>query len=137
MSSIETDFTSSPDELLTAALEFGVVGGTDFTSALDRTQEVMTLHWSAERTPVVIFLLDAEDYVKDEAMKRCRKFVKAPPAKGSLISSVAMPLSFHAVSFGEESSSPSLRRMAKIALEVQNNGAKRSLHPAAANVPLS
>jgi hypothetical protein len=48
-SSIENDFTSSPDELLTAALEFGVVGGTDFTSALDRTQEVMTSHWSAER----------------------------------------------------------------------------------------
>jgi len=43
-SSIENDFTSSPDELLTAALEFGIVGGTYFTSALDRTQDLMTSH---------------------------------------------------------------------------------------------
>ena len=36
-SSIENDFTSSPDELLTAALDFGTDGGTDFTKALDMT----------------------------------------------------------------------------------------------------
>jgi hypothetical protein len=49
MSSIENDFTSSPDELLTAALKFGICGCTDFTKALDKTQEVMTSHWSPER----------------------------------------------------------------------------------------
>jgi hypothetical protein len=87
-SSIENDFTSSPDELLAATLEFGIAGGTDFTSALDRTRELMTSHWSTERcgplprqrlirftihrihrrTPVVIFLSDGEDHVNDEAM---------------------------------------------------------------------
>ena len=87
--SIENDFTSSPDELLTAALEFGTEGGTDFTSALNRALELMTSHWSTERyepfqgefdansctsfdidrrTPVVIFLSDGEDYVKDETV---------------------------------------------------------------------
>jgi hypothetical protein len=49
MSSIENDFTSSPDELLTVALNFGIRGCTDFTTALDKTQEVMTSHWSTER----------------------------------------------------------------------------------------
>ncbi|SRR6266702_1458000 len=48
-SSIEYDFTSSPDELLTAALHFDADGGTDFPSALKRTQDVMTSHWSTER----------------------------------------------------------------------------------------
>ena len=49
MSSIKNDFTSSPDELLTAALDFGAEGGTDFTSALGKMQNVMTSHWSTER----------------------------------------------------------------------------------------
>jgi len=47
--SIENDFTSSPDELLTAALHFGANGGTDFTSALKKAQNVMTSHRSTER----------------------------------------------------------------------------------------
>ena len=47
--SIENDFTSSPDELLTAALLFEADGGTDFTNALERAENVMTTHWSTER----------------------------------------------------------------------------------------
>ena len=47
--SIENDFTSSPDQLLTAALDFGIDGSTDFTSALERTQELMISYWSKER----------------------------------------------------------------------------------------
>jgi hypothetical protein len=47
--SIENDFASSPDELLTSALRFGAGGGTDFSSALARAQNVMTSHWSTER----------------------------------------------------------------------------------------
>jgi hypothetical protein len=47
--SVENDFTSSPDELLTAALNFEADGGTDFTSALERAENVMTTHWSPER----------------------------------------------------------------------------------------
>jgi hypothetical protein len=47
--SIQNDFTSSPDELLTAALEYHADGGTDFTSALKSTQYIMNSHWSIER----------------------------------------------------------------------------------------
>lgn len=123
--SIENDLTSSPDELLIAALDFGIDGSTDFTSALERTQELMISHWSKERSPVVIFLSDGEDCVKDEAMyKMCRS-----------AASQGRPLSFHAVSFGEESSLSSLRKMAEIALETQIDGANDPLHPAGDNVP--
>lgn len=47
--SIENDFASSPDELLTAALRFGAEGGTDFTGALARAHNIMASHWSTER----------------------------------------------------------------------------------------
>ena len=47
------------------------------------------------------------------------------------------PLSFHAVSFGQDAQSSSLRRMTEIALEVQNNAPHDPLLPAAANVPSS
>jgi hypothetical protein len=47
--SIENDFTGSPDELLAAALQFEADGGTEFTSALERAEHVMTSHWSTER----------------------------------------------------------------------------------------
>ena len=47
--SIENDFTSSPDELLTAALQFNAIGGKDFSSALETAQKVMTSHWCTER----------------------------------------------------------------------------------------
>ncbi|KAF8270132.1 hypothetical protein EI94DRAFT_1572312 [Lactarius quietus] len=126
-SSIENDFTSSPDKLLTAALAYGISGGTDFTRALEKTQELMTTHWSTERTPVVIFLSDGEDHVRDNDMY---KFCRSAASQGR-------PLSFHAVSFGEESSSSSLRRMAQIALEVQNDGANNPVHHSGANVPSS
>ncbi len=46
---IENNFTSTPGELLTAALQYDTGGGTNFTRALKRTQDVMTLHWSSER----------------------------------------------------------------------------------------
>ena len=46
---IENDFTSSPDELLTAALKFNAHGQTNFSSAIERAQRVMTSHWNAER----------------------------------------------------------------------------------------
>ena len=80
---------------------------------------------------------------------RCIKYVAVPQATGLFIPTVASfltltgdsngrrPLSFHAVSFGEESSTSSLKRMAQIALEVQNDGANDPLLPAGANVPSS
>jgi hypothetical protein len=99
--SIENDLTSSPDELLTAALRQEAAGGKNFTSALERTQIVMNSHWSRERcgsltaekfdadcdtladmhhrTPVVIFSSDDEDSdnVSDEAIYDvCRSAVR-------------------------------------------------------------
>ena len=47
------------------------------------------------------------------------------------------PLSFHAVSFGHDAASSSLRRMAQIALDVQNNAPQDPLLPATAHVPSS
>ena len=47
------------------------------------------------------------------------------------------PLSFHAVSFGRDTASSSLRRMAQIALDVQNTAPQDPLLPAAASVPSS
>lgn len=44
------------------------------------------------------------------------------------------PLSFHSVSFGQDNTSASLRRMAQIALEVQNSAPRDPLAPAAATV---
>lgn len=46
---IENDFTSSPEELLTAALQHEAGGGTDFTRALKKAHEVMMSYWSDER----------------------------------------------------------------------------------------
>ena len=46
---IEYDFTSSPDQLLTAALRFRAHGDTDFSSAIKKAQTVMTSHWSSKR----------------------------------------------------------------------------------------
>jgi len=112
-SSIENDFASSPDELLDAALQFDAKGGADFTGALERTQMIMTSHWSAERAPVVIFLSgsDGEDSVSDESIYAiCRCAARKRRA-----------LSFHAIAFGfggHGYSSTSLGRMAQIAWEV-------------------
>ena len=53
--SVENDFASSPDELLTAALQYVAGGGTDFTRALARAQNIMDSHWSTERyKPVLV-----------------------------------------------------------------------------------
>jgi hypothetical protein len=45
-------------------------------------------------------------------------------------------LSFHAVAFGQ-SNSPSLRRMAQIATEVENSGERDPLAPDQARIPSS
>ena len=47
------------------------------------------------------------------------------------------PLSFHAVSFGQDASNSSLRRMAQLALEIQNHAPNDPLLPTAANIPSS
>ena len=46
---IENDSTSSPDELLAAALQFEADGSQNITGALKKTHNVMDSHWSMER----------------------------------------------------------------------------------------
>ena len=43
------DFTSSPDDLLNAVLQFPADGGTNFELALTEAQAVMEQNWSNER----------------------------------------------------------------------------------------
>ncbi|KAG0701346.1 hypothetical protein DFH29DRAFT_990130 [Suillus ampliporus] len=115
---IINDFSSSPDELLDAMLPHSAYGGTSFTAAVQQAQSVMEQHWSTERSPVIVFLSDGE-YL-------CRSAVR-----------LGKPLSFHAVSFGPDRSSTSLRRMTQIALEIQNNAPRDPLAPPAATVTCS
>ncbi|KAH8986525.1 hypothetical protein EDB86DRAFT_2809505 [Lactarius hatsudake] len=116
---LSNDFTSSPNQLLTILLGHQASGDTNFTEALRAGQKVMTQHWSTERTPVMIFLSDGECLVSDSSVQDvCRSAVQ-----------LGKPLSFHSVSFGQDSWSSSLRRMAQLALKIQNN-APRDRGPA-------
>ncbi|KAH9965565.1 hypothetical protein BGW80DRAFT_1345251 [Lactifluus volemus] len=123
------DFSSSPDDLLNAVLNSWAGGGTNFSQALREGQAVMEQHWSTERTPVMIFLSDGECSVPDSAIQDvCRCAIR-----------LGKSLSFHSVSFGPDSSSSSLRRMANLALEIQNNAPRdpQGLRSAAASIPSS
>ncbi|KAH9056526.1 hypothetical protein EDB87DRAFT_1636600 [Lactarius vividus] len=120
------DFASSSDQLLAVVLGHQASGGTNFSEALRAGQTVMTQHWSTERTPVMIFLSDGECSVSDASVQDvCRSAIQ-----------LGKPLSFHSVSFGPDSSSSSLRRMAQLALEIQNN-APRGRGPATTSIPSS
>ena len=83
-------------------------------------------------------------------MTWCTKCVAVPLAKGlfapivrslssrtDYTSAVRRPISFHAVSFGPDSSSTYLRRMARIASQVQNDRVNDPLYPTWPNVPSS
>ncbi|KAI0250874.1 hypothetical protein BJV78DRAFT_526274 [Lactifluus subvellereus] len=124
---LTNDFMSSPDQLLGAVLSSQAHGGTNFSEALLVGQAVMEENWSTERTPVMIFLSDGECSVPDMAIQDlCRSAVR-----------LGKPLSFHSVSFGPDSSSSSLRRMANLALGIQNNAPRDPLRSPAASVPSS
>jgi len=124
---LTNDFMSSPDQLLDAVLSSQAYGGTNFSGALRVSQAVMEENWSTERTPVMIFLSDGECSVPDTAIQDlCRSAVR-----------LGKPLSFHSVSFGPDSSSSSLRRMANLALGIQNNAPRDPLRAPAASVPSS
>ncbi|KAL6309202.1 hypothetical protein BKA93DRAFT_724346 [Sparassis latifolia] len=119
------DFRRSPQELLDAVLPYGSGGGTNFTAALQSARTVMEQHFSTQRTPVIIFLSDGECQVADQTVQDlCRSAV-----------SRGKPLSFHAVSFGQDSQSSYLRRMAQIARDAQNTAPRDPLQaPAGATV---
>ncbi|KAF8548835.1 hypothetical protein OG21DRAFT_670471 [Imleria badia] len=121
---IVNDFTSAPDRLLDALLGFDTNGGTNFDLAVQQTQIIMQQSWSTERFPVIIFLSDGECTIKDNIMQDlCRAAVR-----------LGKPASFHAVSFGPDCSSTSLRRMAEIAQDAQSKAPRDALAPAAATV---
>ncbi|KAH9059749.1 hypothetical protein EDB87DRAFT_1562862, partial [Lactarius vividus] len=72
-------------------LKYEAGGDTNFTSALKRTQAIMTSHWSNERTPVVIFLSDGWCDIGDEDIYN---ICYAASSRGK-------PLSFHAIASGQ------------------------------------
>ncbi|EMD40863.1 hypothetical protein CERSUDRAFT_121499 [Gelatoporia subvermispora B] len=111
------DFSSSPDQLLTTVMAYTAGGGTNFTAAIKVVQTLMERHWSAERSPVVIFLSDGECGITDEKVQNlCLRST-----------ALGKPLSFHAVSFGPRSSV--LQRMAQVAADVQNRSPPDPAHP--------
>ncbi|KAI6035782.1 hypothetical protein EDC04DRAFT_2880315 [Pisolithus marmoratus] len=121
---IENDLTSNPNRLLDMLLPHQLDLGTNFTAAIIAAQGVMERNWSAERSPVIIFLSDGESRFEDRTMQDlCRSSVRLGKA-----------VSFHAVSFGPDASSKYLRRMAKIATDTQNKAPRDPLALAAATV---
>ncbi|KAI6157189.1 hypothetical protein BKA82DRAFT_4325642 [Pisolithus tinctorius] len=121
---IENDLTSNPDQLLDILLSHQAGIGTNFTEAVIAAQDVMERNWSTERSPVIIFLSDGESWIADQTMQDlCRSSVHLGKA-----------VSFHAVSFGPDTSSEYLRRMAEIAIDAQNNAPRDPFAPAAATV---
>jgi len=116
---MKNDFTSTPDQLLNAVLGHQADGGTNFVMALRTGGTIMEQNWSTDRTPVMIFLSDGQCPVSNTAIQDvCRSAVR-----------LGKPLSFHSISFGPDSSSSSLRRMANLALEIQNNAPRNSRSP--------
>ena len=94
-----------------------------------------------ERTPVIIFLSDGECSIKAHTVRElCRSAVHLGSVLlhilscPMLIELLRKPLSFHAVSFGEDSQSSSLRQMVQIALDIQSNAPQNLLVPAASIV---
>jgi hypothetical protein len=92
----------------------------------------------------MIFLSDGVCSVTDEAIQDVchsavtRGWVSFPFSNGLAHWSVRKPLSFHAVSFGRKTSTnTTLRRMAQLALEIQNNAPHDPLLPAASMIPSS
>jgi len=121
------DFTSTPDQLLGMVLANRPSGSTDFSEALRAARAIMEENWSTERTPIMIFLSDGECSIEDEVIQDvCRSAVKQ-----------GKPLSFHAVSFGTDKYSQTLRRMAQLALEIQNNAPRDPLLHADSTIPSS
>ncbi|KAF8490081.1 hypothetical protein F5888DRAFT_1796030 [Russula emetica] len=105
------DFTSTPDKLLATVLAERPSRGTNFSEALGAARAIMEENWSTERTPVMIFLSDGECSVADGVIQDiCRSAVER-----------GKPLSFHTVSFGNTDYARTLRRMARLALEIQKN----------------
>jgi len=122
---INNDFASSPSQLLTVVASQRTGHGTNFDAALVAAEALMESNWSTERTPIIIFLSDGECRVDEEAVRNiCRSAV-----------ALGKPLSLQTIAFGPYNGR--LRRMAEIALEVQNTAPQDPLLPAAATLDSS
>ncbi|KAF9231472.1 hypothetical protein BU15DRAFT_68308 [Melanogaster broomeanus] len=118
------DLGSTADQLLDTLLHYRASGWTDFGSAIQTAQSVMQRGWSMERTPVIIFLSDGECPIEDQIVQSlCMSATQLGKA-----------LSFHAVSFGHDNYSSTLRRMTEIALEAQRRAPRDPMLPAEATV---
>lgn len=51
---VENDFTSSPDELLTACLRYRPYQNEIYILAIKKAQDIMNLHWSTERCGILV-----------------------------------------------------------------------------------
>ncbi|TCD63827.1 hypothetical protein EIP91_004894 [Steccherinum ochraceum] len=119
--SLENDFSSTPEQLTTHVLSYRTGRGTNFTQALDTARIVMDRNWSLERSPVIIFLSDGQAQVADNTVRDlCNRAV----ARGR-------PVSLHTVAFGPRNQV--LRRMAHIAGEVENRAPADPMHPLVAS----
>ena len=149
------DLTSSPDQLLGALLGERAEGGTNFSSALRAGEAIMTENWNPERRviknpvlsvrllsdplksriPVMIFLSDGECSLPLEEIRDvCRSAVRHGWVAFCLHKQIIdclcrKALSFHAVSFGQESLNHTLHQMAEAALEIQNDAFQRPMRP--------
>ncbi|KAG9032049.1 hypothetical protein FS837_002823 [Tulasnella sp. UAMH 9824] len=97
--------TSSINQMIETLLGITPTGGTDFRQALVTARQVMEQSWSAERSPVIIFLSDGEGLSEYEAMT---ELCDRAAALGKL-------LSFWSISLSPRSEV--LREMAAIAKE--------------------
>ncbi|KAI0250873.1 hypothetical protein BJV78DRAFT_1393001 [Lactifluus subvellereus] len=122
---IVNDLTKTPDELLAVLLSEQPSGSTDFSAALRAAEAIMLEHWDIERAPIIVFLSDGECSVPDGEI---RGVCHSASQRGK-------PLSFHAVSFGIDAST--LRRMANLALEIQNGVLRPGSFPSTPYIPSS
>ncbi|KAG8834731.1 hypothetical protein FRC17_007455 [Serendipita sp. 399] len=114
------DVGSTPDDLLAMVPpNANYYGGTDFSTALQTIKKEMTDSWSTDRYPVVILLSDGECSIRDETVSDlCQTAV-----------GLGKPLGFHTVSFGRQSGSDTLRRMAAVAKDVYDEAPEDPLAP--------
>ncbi|PVF91137.1 hypothetical protein CPB86DRAFT_409853 [Serendipita vermifera] len=121
---ISNDTSSDPDQLLDLILSnANYYGGTNFTRAIETIQTQLENTWSTERSPVVIFLSDGECAISDSTVyDLCRSAIR-----------LGRPLALYTVSFGRESSSSSLRRIATVAGEVYESAPPDPLAPVGVN----
>ncbi|KAG8960525.1 hypothetical protein FRC03_006451 [Tulasnella sp. 419] len=105
---LSNDNTSSPDSLLACLLGKHEGSGTSFDSALVTATSVMERFWNTERSPVVVFLSDGESMVSPATVNDLARRAVA----------LGKPLSLHAISFGRDRDSQSLRYMARVTGEI-------------------